>query len=960
MDNRVTIQDLLQQNKTTMLLRNPITGKLEVKQIGSPPQQSSAARTIENSIQRLQAVGVTPPQPQQDTSLLEKLVNLLDFTGRATRSFLEEKLNLPGLSEGVGKALENQGLLYNHPFLRGVLGFVGDIFLDPLNYITLGTATGAKALAKEGAEALVKEGAEALAKEGAEQAAKRMALKASIPFLTRTATIPIPGAISEATASKLDDISKAALKTIEPVIAPVRNLFSRGGVAYTEDEATRKAISNIQNRIMDIQREKEGWAHTVIDYIDKRLKEIGPLKYEQAKYATWLAEEELGTAGAREGAEKAKIWLASQPKKVQEKVKKLVEFHKEIADEFYKIEEPLRREGFDYRQLKGYIYRMYEDYPEKITSAYYVGKKAVRQAGNTSPFKSFMYEREIVDAYTAEKVLGLRPVYDPLKIWSARAHQSMKAQIAFGIQKQAKEALEAGTGIVKLSKLNLDEKALKNFSKWVKVEDVIPGFRSFIKASPNETILVHPDLARTIRSLNKIVTDNQEIYNLMRTVSKVTTMWKALVTTSPGYTTRNIIGDSFAMAMADIPIISQFKLLYDTMKIWSLPDDVIVTKTGITAKQFRDLVSKFNLFGHGGVEELKSLKGVLTDVSTKINLLDKGMDIVNKITLPAHALNEAVETNYKAAMFLEYLRRGHAPEQAAAVVRKYLFDYGDLTPFERALKIAFPFYTFTRKSLPVLVEGLITNPKIYKILYYASKEMRGAYDLEDEDIPDWLRMQLAVPLKINGKIRMINLGLPYSIFGEINVGKGAVETLADISRIGAGMLNPLFRVPLELASGTQLYSGMPIKSREYQMNSIRGLTNKFIPAELSYLLKQIPFPYLAGIEGPLGIIYGLSSQNQATAQVESELPPKPLPDTLTKILNSIGMSTFMPEISPERQRAINELIRRNQLVDYITMLRKDLGVNVPTMGELEKLEKSKRIQQLIKILQEQGNRSKNW
>lgn len=53
-----------------------------------------------------------------------------------------------------------------------------------------------------------------------------------------------------------------------------------------------------------------------------------------------------------------------------------------------------------------------------------------------------------------------------------------------------------------------------------------------------------------------------------------------------------------------------------------------------------------------------------------------------------------------------------AAEYAAGRVRKYNFDFGDITPFESNLRRVVPFYTYTRKSIPLMLESLALHPGI--------------------------------------------------------------------------------------------------------------------------------------------------------------------------------------------------------------------------------------------------------
>ena len=88
-------------------------------------------------------------------------------------------------------------------------------------------------------------------------------------------------------------------------------------------------------------------------------------------------------------------------------------------------------------------------------------------------------------------------------------------------------------------------------------------------------------------------------------------------------------------------------------------------------------------------------------------------------------LGDAMETNAKLALFIDQLSKGLSPYDAAQVVKKHLFDYTDLTKAERKLKIVVPFYTFTRKNLPLQLKTLIERPDKY--LLYQGHSRKVSY-----------------------------------------------------------------------------------------------------------------------------------------------------------------------------------------------------------------------------------------
>lgn len=85
------------------------------------------------------------------------------------------------------------------------------------------------------------------------------------------------------------------------------------------------------------------------------------------------------------------------------------------------------------------------------------------------------------------------------------------------------------------------------------------------------------------------------------------------------------------------------------------------------------------------------------------------------VTRSGRNIGLIIEDNARIALFADQLKKGATIPEAARQVRKYLFDYGELTQFERDVMRRFmPFYTWTRKNLPLQIEALLTQPKKYQ------------------------------------------------------------------------------------------------------------------------------------------------------------------------------------------------------------------------------------------------------
>jgi hypothetical protein len=117
-------------------------------------------------------------------------------------------------------------------------------------------------------------------------------------------------------------------------------------------------------------------------------------------------------------------------------------------------------------------------------------------------------------------------------------------------------------------------------------------------------------------------------------------------------------------------------------------------------------------------------------------------------------LGLVIENSDRMQLFVQSLKRGLPPEEAARRVAKFLFDYQDLGWLESELvrRFVFPFWTWTRKNLQ-LQAGLIANrpgrfvsPFKFARSLSAEKESDMRSDVERTLLPQYLNDLLAVRL----------------------------------------------------------------------------------------------------------------------------------------------------------------------------------------------------------------------
>lgn len=172
-------------------------------------------------------------------------------------------------------------------------------------------------------------------------------------------------------------------------------------------------------------------------------------------------------------------------------------------------------------------------------------------------------------------------------------------------------------------------------------------------------------------------------------------------------------------------------------------------------------------------------------------------------------VGRTIEEQARLVNFIANLKNTGDVTLAARRTKQFLFDYSNLTNFERTfMKRLMPFYTFTRKNLELQARALMTTPGRIAAEIHAintlGEVISGGDNLTDEErsvLPDWIKSGVSILTKKNGdQINLIaNLGTPLeSVF----------QTMQ--SNVLLGSISPLIRLPLEQAAGYSFFQGKPL------------------------------------------------------------------------------------------------------------------------------------------------------
>lgn len=291
----------------------------------------------------------------------------------------------------------------------------------------------------------------------------------------------------------------------------------------------------------------------------------------------------------------------------------------------------------------------------------------------------------------------------------------------------------------------------------------------------------------------------------------------------------------------------------------------------------------------------------------------------NALYNAGRAVGASVEDMSKIALY-KYLKdtKGFTKEAAGMEVRKLLFDYSDLTAFERNwLKRAFPFYTWSRKNIPLQLAMLVQMPgKFTRIGHFrdsVEKWTKGERPMDEEYLPAWLREAMPIYfgtgkdgmqkfIKLEGFIPAVDLSL-------LGRPKEAV----------AEMFTPLIKTPAELVMNYDIFKEREIK--QFKGEKTRFLGN-YISPEAEKLLSTIR---------PLNEINKLAGLNEIT-----EIPP-----FKDRLMNFVIGKSYDYNLS--QQKKVFDYIRSSQE----GAIKKDIKL-AQSKGEFKEV---RRLQKLLQATQ---------
>lgn len=212
------------------------------------------------------------------------------------------------------------------------------------------------------------------------------------------------------------------------------------------------------------------------------------------------------------------------------------------------------------------------------------------------------------------------------------------------------------------------------------------------------------------------------------------------------------------------------------------------TPLTIDESQLVNLAKEYGIFGAGQIAvEGVGGKGVVNKILGTQNPYVKFM----------RGVGTSIDDADRFTHFVDKIQKGMSPEDAMLSANKFMLNYRELTDFERnVMKRIFPFYTWSRKNIPLQIENIIKQPGKYA----AVAKVKGAIESGETGKPnekfmaDWMSRNSPIYFgtdKETGNATYFLLGAWLPAADLMKMG----DPLTEI----ASMVSPLFKVPAELA-----------------------------------------------------------------------------------------------------------------------------------------------------------------
>jgi len=806
-------------------------------------------------------------------SAVLNVLELLERPSQALKVGIKESLDgdEDGFGSGFVKGLTGEEVVRTqdalpddfvkqHPIFSGIIGFTGDVLTDPLTYTGAGIARG------------IGKGLSATAKASpgygrASKAIEELGKKEAVQNLARRFNV------SYGSAKQVQEFAKRAND----------KLFSFG-----------TSIDNVVKEYMDFAAKRTKELNVSKEDIDSAFRNF----IERHKYG-----ENLDTYKTLPVDEKDRLTREFQQisDMLGEEGKALANAHRKMYDDLLEQERSLGiRTGEAGQQMligenwvgsRPYLPHIATPQTRQKWGDDYITKDPLDREGFLDP-RGLDVDIDEANQLWQEKY-GFNVFHtDPAIMAGVRYSNSAASQSRAWFRDQVKQF---GKTRSEMDFDALPKKGFQQLSDYVEIKDLDGTSRFYPK-----------NIAKIIKEREEFILGTGKSNEFLKWYDNLQNGWKRwTLGVRPAYHTRNVVGNmlnAYTIAGTKNPALytNAAQLQFKVAKGTPLKETGNFMGTGLSEKQLWDQMNANNVVAKHqyGIDvlkrtedEMERLAGFKKTGMEKLGTL--GAD--NPVVEAGFKFGGALEQNARIAVFVDKMRKaranpnlkyydpvtgrkikisetldadgnkdiiGGAIHYANQEVKKALFDYSDLSKFERTvLKRFMPFYTWSRKNIPAQLESLVTNPQRLEQLQIARAQFEYMGGRPDEaDIGPFWRGRVPIFLgKEKDNVRKVFSLLNYAPVADMD---RLYEAFGDPQTMLNDMASPLIKVPFEQIFNYDSFRDSPIVEYKGQTKDFLGVK---LPARL-YNVAQILVP-LADINrlNPMGV-FGEKTRDPVTGE----------------------------------------------------------------------------------------------
>lgn len=360
-----------------------------------------------------------------------------------------------------------------------------------------------------------------------------------------------------------------------------------------------------------------------------------------------------------------------------------------------------------------------------------------------------------------------------------------------------------------------------------------------------------PEVAKLLNRSYRALSNTEEVNKVLKLYDGAQNWWKMWsLGIRPAYHTKNVIGNVWNSYLGGLtnPVRYGEAGVFQTKLA---KNDFSGKIVGKPVQELYDEMANRGVFGEGqyGGDIVRNLEKEIQGGSRNPFTLSTE----NPVLQAGFKVGQTLEDNARIALFLDRVSKGQSYDQAGKAVQKYLFDYGDVSPFEKdVLKRAMPFYTWSRKNIPLQLEAIALHPDKINKINLAKENVQAAYGVQTPDpseVPSYVVDGMPIytgrsedpavvsVFQLQNTLPFADLA-PFFKFLNTTTEPSAIERGKLSPEISSALssVSPLLKAPVELLANYDFFRRKTIQDFEGQKADMFGIE---LPVHIAKLISNI-------------------------------------------------------------------------------------------------------------------------